>query len=434
MGNQTPSAARVGDEEASGTGTRLIALDARGRTSDGGEREASEQEVRGLENHVAVRAGRLSWLLGLSALGLLGAARAASMDWSRKELPTTALIVLSCGLPLFLSRLCCLLINRRASRQPAVRFILPDGLDPAIAAHVSASWKYELGRICWSLCRAESFSIIWGLVTTLLLVAGAGCAVPSVLPLVAAARSCGQAVIGAASVSFLLDLALFAIRTANDDANKRMFAEALRGLVMAVIVSTLVVLVPELFNQAGTGAARTFALGGAVAMVGMPAFDYVRQKLIELFKLGNVQPPDLTPLHLLAGVSAQEIARLGEEGIESVEALIGTPIPRLFLNTRFALPKICDWIDRSLLLTRLGADTTKKLKDATGITRASEVAREVTGGDLRLGGIVTALKRAMHLENDDNAATTAQAIAGDPRTALIQAFEATVVVPHQHAA
>lgn len=43
----------------------------------------------------------------------------------------------------------------------------------------------------------------------------------------------GLAVIGSAATSFLLDLARLSIRTSNDDATKRMFAEALRTLILS---------------------------------------------------------------------------------------------------------------------------------------------------------------------------------------------------------
>jgi hypothetical protein len=354
----------------------------------------------------------------------------ASADAKRANEAYSLLVFVGCLLPIVFSHGCSALINRRAVNQRFC-FELPSNLSDELSARVQSTWNYEIRRSCRSLSRAECFASVWGLTTTLVLIGAAELVAPvrfGGLAVLTEMRPVALGVIGAAATAFALDFVRIAVRTANDDATKRMFAEALRGLVLSVVVTFVLMLLPNVMGV-GVGAARPLGIGIAAAIVGGPAFEFVRLKVMAWLKIDLAKAPVLTPLNTLTGISDQEITRLSEEGIESIEALVDTPIPRLFLCTRLPLRRLCDWVDRGVLLCHLGVESAAKLKDSTGIVRASELKHQVKQGEAALKRLLAALQRAMHLEISDGAAIAAEAIAEDATIDLLQAIADTAILP-----
>ena len=258
---------------------------------------------------------------------------------------TSALVFCAALVPPLLSRLCYLLINHRAARRP-VSFELPRDVGQATRDKVRRTWRYEMARACWSLSRAEFFASIWGLVTTLVVLASVAFLLPAILqgsPIGGARQLCALAVTTAAATRYLIDFAKVCIRTASDDASKRMFAEALEALLLSVVSTAAIMLLAPSIGPAGlnpTTPMPALGLGAAVAILGVPAFEHARGRIEGLLGSNPSEIPQLLPLSAIAGVSAAEIDRLKDEGICSVEALVATPIPRLFLATRFSLQRI----------------------------------------------------------------------------------------------
>lgn len=354
-------------------------------------------------------------------------------------LPNFAFLVLcGCIAPRLLAQLSYSLITRSSANQ-TICLDYPSGLDPLQVRRAIACWSYEIKRAGSSRTRAESFASLWGLVTTVALVGATTFLLPPFhqpgTPFSKTHNMVGFAVVGTASTRFLLDLARICIRISNDDVSKRMFAETLRTLILSVIATLALALVTGLASKmplAGdeapglTAVLQAMGLGAGVAIVGPPVFDHIVARLAEM--LGLARPPEssLTPLTVLPGMNAADIDRLGQEGIDSVEAFIGTPPPRIFLNTRFSLQRISDWADRGLLICRLGPAGAAALQSRTGIVGALELRQMATEGpEDRTAATVTALKKAMNLDSDAEAQLLLSVVVHDDTAAMLAVFRRT---------
>ncbi|HET6149497.1 MAG TPA: hypothetical protein VFH68_18315 [Polyangia bacterium] len=357
-------------------------------------------------------------------------------------------VIIACLLPPMLAWFSYLLINKRAVCQYIRPRVSADLEGPAVAELAASSWAFELGRAHWFLSRAEVFAGLWGMITTVTIVG----AVTFLLPWndVAAdhqsRRMVALAVIGAAATSFLLELARVCIRTANDDATKRMFAEAMRTLILAVVSTLALILLlrvigPDMMRRAIFEATDVEAhlvalgLGAGVAVLGPPAFDWIQGRVASTLGIDRKKRDVGTSLDALDDVGEAEITRLSEEGIESVEALVSTSIPRLFLNTRFSLQRVAHWQDLGLLISRIGAAAASDLRHRWGICGASEVRRIKNEGSAQsVQTLREIFKKNMRVDGDAEAELVVQQIADDERVALINVFRHTVIEKNDPAA
>ena len=328
----------------------------------------------------------------------------------------------ACLMPPVLARLCYSLIDHRAERQP-ITVEIPAGLAPRLRQRVGLTWAYEKQRACWSLSRAALFASMWGLTGTLTLLGGVYLSLPFLEGMdFGANRSralVAFAVTSAAGTRFLFDLAKICVRTGTDDASKRMFSEALRGLLYAVLVAGVAAsMAPELGLDI-SGPALAVALGSAIAILGASSMTHLQQRLAVAFGLGRVEIANLTPLSAIAGCSPAELERLRDEGIESAEALINTPVPRIFLSTRFSLQRICDWIDRGRLLCLLGVGCAADLRAKTGIVGVLALRDLCMREPDRAGAV---LAQAMRLGKRSEASTVIQTLVDDDDVTLLDAF------------
>src|SRR6185369_600848 len=180
-------------------------------------------------------------------------------------------------------------INKRATCE-RVEPRVPADLEPAFVARARAIWSYELERARWSLSRAEVFAGMWGMTTSLSIAGATFFIFPASPPAgeAAAARLVAFAVIGATLPSFLLDLARLSIRTSNDDPTKRMFAEALRTLILCMVSASMLLLLPRVFSSSALSAlfapgapnasVAASGMGAGVAIAGPVLFDWLRER------------------------------------------------------------------------------------------------------------------------------------------------------------
>jgi hypothetical protein len=355
------------------------------------------------------------------------------------------LVLIACLLPPLLAWLSYLLINKRAvCQQVRPRFPAGAGVDPAVAELAASTWAYEMGKAQWSLSRAEVFAGMWGMIATVSIVGAITFLLPPFHrvggPFHGPHSVVAMAVIGTTSTSFLLDLARLCIRTANDDATKRMFAEALRTLILSVVSTLALVLLvrlvgPEpvrdlLFEKSGVESCLVaLGIGAGVAVLGPPAFEWIQGRVGAVLGINGKKAERGTPLDTLDDIGDSEIARLAEEGIESVEALVSAPVPRLFLNTRFSLQRIADWQDTGLLITRVGATAAADLRARWGVCGAAEIRRVINDPAERasaeaLRGI---FKKNLRVDGDAEADLVLQQIARDERVALTQVMRQTLL-------
>jgi hypothetical protein len=184
-------------------------------------------------------------------------------------------------------------------------------------------------------------------------------------------------------------------------------------------------------QQAKLSASRPAALGlgAGVAILGPPAFEWVRSRLAAFFGFEQKRPDMGTPLETLEDIGSGEIARLSEEGIGSVEALVNTPIPRLFLCTRYSLQRIVNWHDFGLLITRIGAGPAADLRTRWGLRGSVEVRRVVLGTSEPGAKDVLRdiFKKTLRVDGETEAELVIQRIARDDRVTLVEAFRHTVL-------
>lgn len=374
-----------------------------------------------------------SLLIQLS-LGLLLFSGQPSQSENPVE-PRLVLLIASL-LPPLLAWLSYLLINKRATCE-RVQPRVPTDLEPALVARAQAIWSYELERARWSLSRAEVFAGMWGMITSLSIAGATFFIFPvSAAGDAMAARLVAFAVLGATLTSFLLDLARLSIRTSNDDPTKRMFAEALRTLILCVVSASTLLLLPRVFSSSALSAlfapgapnasVAASGMGAGVAIAGPVLFEWLRERFASVLGIDPKRPQSGTPLSAMDDLSEAEVARLTEEGIVSVEALIGVPIPRLALNTRFSLQRVVEWHDQGLLITRVGAGPAKELRTRWGLRSSTEIRRILLGSNAGEADVLRNIfKKVLRVDGDAEADLVLSQIARDERVALTDVLNGT---------
>lgn len=351
-------------------------------------------------------------------------------------------VVLACWLPPVLAWLSYTLINKRAfwdHVQP--RF--PDSHDPALrdaCAVARASWTYEFERAHSNLARAEVFAGLWGVLSSMAMVGAIIFLIPPFhaveTPFATRANALAFGLLGTTVTSFLLELARLCLRTSDDDATKRMFADALRTLILSVVSTMLVMLMapvigPDWFQKLAAGSdgavVGALGLGASVAIVGPPVFEWARERLAGAFGIEQRRREVGTPLDKLDDIGAGEVARLAEEGIETVEALVNTPVARLFLSTRFSLQRIVSWHDFGLLITRAGAASASDLRSRWGVRGSVEVRRVMNdSNDVASQKTLRAIfQKAMRVDGEPEADLVLRQIARDDRVAVVEVLRRT---------
>jgi hypothetical protein len=350
-------------------------------------------------------------------------------------------VALACALPPVLAWLSHSLINKRALWDhvrpcfPAVDAALENARGVA-----EASWTYELERAHSNLARAEVFAGLWGVIASMAMAGAVIFLIPPfhvvATPFAGAANVLAFGLLGTTVTSFLLELARLSLRTSDDDATKRMFADALRTLILSIITTLLVMLMapvigPDSLKELAAGAAgaglAALGVGASIAILGPPAFEWGRSRLASAFGIEQKEREVGTPLDKLDDIGPSELARLAEEGIETVEALVNTPVARLFLSTRFSLQRIVSWHDVGLLITRVGAASAGDLRSRWGVRGCAEVRRTMcdAGEEKYQAALRAIFQKAMRVDGPDEAELVLRQLARDERVSLVEVLRNT---------
>jgi hypothetical protein len=113
-----------------------------------------------------------------------------------------------------------------------------------------------------------------------------------------------------------------------------------------------------------TGSALGFAKSDATFFaIGFLANAFLQAVLQAGLRLGKVtrSKSEDMPLQLVRGINIWKEYRLEEEGIEDVQNLATADVIDLAVKTHYGLRTLIDWIDQSLLITRLGREKTDLL-------------------------------------------------------------------------
>jgi hypothetical protein len=262
---------------------------------------------------------------------------------------------------------------------------------------VQTSWKYEREQHVAALKLLSLNALVFGNAATLALT---GCVVvltmrPEQLQWGAGlgpndVRALMSSVAAAASTAFLIQFARVTVRISSRDISARMFAWAVRAIVLVVVADVGLYFV----FQADIGSAsHAILLGLFAGGLGDQAILLLLDKAAAFFKTPSQQTAVPSPLRAFEGMTPEHVQRLEEEGIFSVHDLALVPTPRLFFSTQYSLQHIVDWQDRALLLVYIGEPGAKALEQKARILGAIDL-RSTAHRALYGGGAQEAVKKS----------------------------------------
>lgn len=285
-----------------------------------------------------------------------------------------------------------LLVERRMARgdfafevSPALIAEKKHGAE--LVEHARANWEYEREIMEGSIHRMGRHAGIFGFLASCILIT---CTV-----LLFTQRDFIALAVGtSATISFTLHLGQIFFRSASNDATARMMARASRTLLIVSICAlffgalflkvdgrdgvsrapevgtptaeALPAVNPPPANNGGnplSGQTGALLIGVAVALVGERMLRVVTHRAASLLGLEGYATAQADDLNVIDGLSEEDAARLAEERIDSVHALAFTPTARIFFNTVYGLPRICDWQDQALLIERVGRTNALLLRE-----------------------------------------------------------------------
>ncbi|KFE71521.1 hypothetical protein [Hyalangium minutum] len=255
-----------------------------------------------------------------------------------------------------------------------------------VVKHARANWEYEREIMEGAIHRMGRHAGILGFLASSILIT---CTVLMTTEDDYIALAVGTSV----TISFTLHLGQIFFRSASNDATARMMARASRTLLIVSVCAlffgalllegnplSAIPRAPEVSALAeppplaattppapGTNplSGRTGALliGIAVALLGERILRIVTNRAASLLGLEGFASPEPTDLNIIDGLAEEDAARLAEERIDSIHALAFTPTSRIFFNTVYGLPRICDWQDQALLIERVGRTNALLLRE-----------------------------------------------------------------------
>jgi len=282
------------------------------------------------------------------------------------------LVVAVCATPKVVAFAAAMIITRRID-ESKFSLSLGDGSPmPNLAkahARMLSLWNYEGTRCRQSMRRATQHAGFMGLLASVSLCL---CTIAAGLPqsvgkLTTPVARSAVAVATASTTVFVLGLAYILMRAASDDASTRMFARVGRDLVIAVVAAVLAM---ALMKDTVTSISASIVVGMGCALLGSPLLRALADRAGSFLGMAARKAPAPDGLAGIEGIGDDDVARLGEEGIDSIHALAFCPTARVFFNTKYSLQRICDWQDQALLIAYLGAARAAKLREAFAIRGA----------------------------------------------------------------
>lgn len=174
---------------------------------------------------------------------------------------------------------------------------------------------------------------------------------------------------------YLFNLGIMIRRLYLADLNEQVFWGAVNRLLLSLGLA-LVIMKGGLAN---VGSLFYFSIGFMANIV----LDWVLEKTLTLLQITRPKQEDL-PLQMVRGIDIWKENRLEEEGIENVQNLATADVVTLAVKTRFSFRTLIDWIDQSIMLTRLTSDQVKALAAQAMAISAIELAAaapEANNGD-----------------------------------------------------
>lgn len=261
-----------------------------------------------------------------------------------------------------------LLVERRMARGDFAFEVSPTLLaekkhGAALAELARANWEYEREIMEGSIHRMGRHAAILGFLASCIL---SSCTVLLITQNDYIALSVGTA----ATISFTLHLGQIFFRSASNDATARMMARASRTLLIvsicALFFGALFLELDPLDTREGNplrGQTGALLIGVSVALLGERMLRVMTNRAASLLGLEGYAVTQADDLNVIDGLSEEDAARLAEERIDSVHALAFTPTARIFFNTVYGLPRICDWQDQALLIERVGRTNALLLRE-----------------------------------------------------------------------
>jgi hypothetical protein len=324
-------------------------------------------------------------------VALLGVVGVGVVFVKLQDTATALTAIFVSALPTVLAWLAYRVITLKSAGR-SIALAVPTGSGPTERA--AAIWSFERCHLSRCTQSTSAYAILWGASTTLTLAGvltfhcmeGRGQQIPEICERLTAM------VVASMSTCFLVSLTRLMLRIANDDASRRMFAVAFQTTVTALVTTVMLFFAAKplkipLLSDASSSA-PFIAVGVAIALLGPDLLADLPGRIAPLLGLKLRAEEQGTPLTTLDGITTEEIRRLSEEGITSVEAIAHNPLPRMYFNTGYSLDRICDWHDQALLVSRVGADGAKRLRTLFGIRGAFELRRQIRDGGESTGSLL----------------------------------------------
>jgi hypothetical protein len=164
---------------------------------------------------------------------------------------------------------------------------------------------------------------------------------------------------------YLFNLGTMIRRLYLADLNEQVFWGAVNRLLLSLGLA-LVIMKGGLPNA---GALFYFSIGFLANIV----LDWILEKTLKLLEINQPKQDDL-PLQMVRGIDIWKEYRLEEEGIENVQNLATADVLELAVKTHYSLRTLIDWIDQSIMLSRLTNDQVKALASQAMAISAVELA------------------------------------------------------------
>ncbi len=254
---------------------------------------------------------------------------------------------------------------------------------------IEDEWNFERNRFSAIEAAAAQQSFIYGAVTSLTLIV---CAV-LIATVKEAAKSAADteirlvaiSIASATASSFLLNGGRIMLRVASQEASSRMFAWASKlQLASALAGALLGMLVANKIIKVGVSDVSAAVIGGLlIGFLGGRAIQAIIERAAASLSGVKIPTTALQEIDLkkLDGIDVDDIERFVEEGITSIHDLANTPTPRLYFNTQYSLPMICDWQSQAILFDKL-QDSTQTFRIAHGVRGAVDAVRILKGEPL----------------------------------------------------
>ena len=266
------------------------------------------------------------------------------------------------------------------------------------ADNISRLWLIESRHAAQAQHRMMQHACLYGFATSAIF--AWGLLANNNASLACQTRMMAIAAASAAFTSFSVSFGRLTVRASIRDTSARMFAYALRALILSVVAAVLLLAVlwhhgtsvaaPAsdsilLLKDSAVLAAQPFKgptsymmLGMVVALIGEGVLSQLTARAASAVSLHVAQrsTDGTKELAAIDGLTEQDILRLGEEGIDSIHALALASTASLYFGTPYTLQRLCDWQDQALLITYVGLAKAQMCREKLMVRGAIDLQRK----------------------------------------------------------